>query len=677
MNRIRRLLMSFKPRLSGQERQAVIDTAERVLGALRRLDNLLKTDRSESGTLSFENLLDSLKRNVSNVVLYGNYSTGKSTLINSLTRHDVRLPHSPSPTTAVQTRVIFGDVYAATIHFTERRLVGRFRDRKDFEIRPTLEAVWRMVSANNSAIRAVQKAAMVTGPWEDVGNSDIERWLNEMSVRGVVPDPTHKFPNYLKLEFVPREPITINLSNPKGQIEISEWVCDDARALAIERIDVTSPSPSLRQVLYIDTPGIDSLVEEHQDVAMRTLHAAHAVLFLYSIRSHPQVHNDDKMALATLARVIQDRPERLFIIGTLADLALSNYEEEPQYRPKRTVSLMQKDAVMGLEMENTLDDYVSLFPDKKVDPKQVFPIDCRNLDAALLDGQRLRKELDKFLQHAQGPRLLQTTARRMARQLGNRIVVLEQPLFQAARSSENEEGDRRLSTRIDRMQKLVDRPATEFNAHIQGEMDRTIGRQIGTMKEWVTNGFRNKKDVVELKGKWEKVKAHFVKTFEAQAQAALKRTEEEVNDVLEPKTNRFHLPELDLSGIHFGFAKIEESLSGFWYSVKSIFDFLLPTNLRKSNLDNARAKVHEELGRIEPMLKKECSDALATTHKDMQACIREIRDTMNAYKNKLDTLREDSAKREELINAVLAECDILRGAAKFLTRVGGKRASMQ
>lgn len=200
------------------------------------------------------------------LAVVGEFSRGKSTLVNALLGLGQLLPTAIEPLTATVTVISYGEETKALVHF---------RDGRDPVPVP---------------IEDLPK--YVTG--KDLDATSLETKLAERAAR-------------IRTE---RDAEKLALS----EIEEEHSKQAQASAAAVSRVEIQCPSPFLQDGLVIvDTPGIGSVNPEHGEATRGIVHLADAVLFL--INTDPVISASE----CSFLEFLQDHVNRFLFVVTKID----------------------------------------------------------------------------------------------------------------------------------------------------------------------------------------------------------------------------------------------------------------------------------------------------------------------------------------------------------------------
>ncbi len=107
-----------------------------------------------------------------------------------------------------------------------------------------------------------------------------------------------------------------------GTVDVLEWdalfaalhALDDKRALDIQQVEILYPLPQLERIHIVDTPGMNSIQKEHEEVARNFIVRADAVVWLFTAaqagkaserRALERIHREGKRVLGVLNKVDQ------------------------------------------------------------------------------------------------------------------------------------------------------------------------------------------------------------------------------------------------------------------------------------------------------------------------------------------------------------------------------------
>jgi GTPase Era involved in 16S rRNA processing len=229
--------------------------------AIRRLSEVaqarLATVIRQGQTLARADLLnelaDKLEKNEFVLAVVGEFSRGKSTLINALLGYPDLLPTSIEPTTAAITLISYGETPAASVVFTD----GTVKEDISLE-----------------ELRAYVRGTNLDG-------SDLKTRLAQRVQRAQQENRLHQL-SYEDLS-----------SEARAQLN------QTAPGKRVKEVRLTLPSPFLKDgICLVDTPGIGSVNPEHGEATRHFVHRADAVIFL--INTDPVISASECNFLAFL-----------------------------------------------------------------------------------------------------------------------------------------------------------------------------------------------------------------------------------------------------------------------------------------------------------------------------------------------------------------------------------------
>ncbi|MEX2460343.1 MAG: dynamin family protein [Paenibacillaceae bacterium] len=300
---------------------AVLSKAEKAqMGGLANQNHLLRMKQTAERLLSAAELISDVsamkildksmrekaKRLVNNrftISLFGAFSAGKSSFANALIGERL-LPVSPNPTTATINRIM----------------------------PPTGE--WphgsvRVFMKSNAFLRSeIQFSAEVVG----ITAGSVEETLQhvgQLSAQSLSASgkPHHSFLKAAAMGWAEAEPL-LGQTLSVDLAGFAAYVAEEAKSCFVERIDLHVDHPLTSQgILFVDTPGADSIHARHTGVAFNYIKNADAIVFVtYYNHAFSQA---DREFLLQLGR-IKDTFEldKMFFIVNAADLAAN--EEEKQ-----------------------------------------------------------------------------------------------------------------------------------------------------------------------------------------------------------------------------------------------------------------------------------------------------------------------------------------------------------
>ncbi|QGQ96809.1 dynamin family protein [Paenibacillus psychroresistens] len=276
-------------------------TANRLLSAAELISDV------SAMTILAKSMREKAKRLANNrftISLFGAFSAGKSSFANALIGERL-LPVSPNPTTATINRIM-----PPTVDWPHGSV--RVKMKSDPFIRNEIQ-----FSADVVGISAKTVA--------EVFQSIDHLSSQSLSASG---KPHHSFLKAAALGWSHAEPLldqTISIDIT----EFASYVADETKSCFVERIDLFYEHPLTSQgIIFVDTPGADSIHARHTGVAFNYIKNADAIVFVtYYNHAFSQA---DREFLLQLGRVKDTfELDKMFFIVNAADLA-ANEEEQQQ-----------------------------------------------------------------------------------------------------------------------------------------------------------------------------------------------------------------------------------------------------------------------------------------------------------------------------------------------------------
>ncbi len=229
--------------------------------AIRRLSEVaaarMATVTHQEQTVARQDLLkelaDKLEKNEFVLAVVGEFSRGKSTLINALLGYHDLLPTSIEPTTAAITLISYGETPSASVVFAD----GTVKEDISLE-----------------ELRAYVRGTNLDG-------SDLKTRLAQRVQRAQKENRLHQ------------------LSYEDISSEARAQLYEATKGKRVKEVRLTLPSPFLKDgICLVDTPGIGSVNPEHGEATRHFVHRADAVIFL--INTDPVISASECNFLAFL-----------------------------------------------------------------------------------------------------------------------------------------------------------------------------------------------------------------------------------------------------------------------------------------------------------------------------------------------------------------------------------------
>lgn len=237
------------------------------------------------------------------IALFGAFSAGKSSFANALIGERV-LPVSPNPTTAAINRI--RAPLAEWSHGTAKVTMKR-HDALLEDVLYSLEVLGEQASDMPSALSVIDTLSP-----------------ERVSAKG---KPHYSFLQAVKKGWSEAEAI-LGQQLKVDHAQFTDYVADESKSCFVHEIELYYSCPLTDQgIVFVDTPGADSINARHTGVAFNYIKNADAILFVtYYNHAFSQA---DKQFLLQLGRVKETfELDKMFFIVNAADLASS--EEELQ-----------------------------------------------------------------------------------------------------------------------------------------------------------------------------------------------------------------------------------------------------------------------------------------------------------------------------------------------------------
>lgn len=283
---------------------ATADVAISVDQALRALDEAHATVGGLRGLEGWQReavaLRDRLQTRRHTVAVFGAFSTGKSSLINALLGRPV-LISSPHPTTAAVTRVSLG---AAD---TSARVELKSEAQVWEDVRRACELLHRPAASLEAAI---QQAGRIRLPDLPAAARPAGAFLQAVAAG---------WPSM-------RDKLGQTLEVPMA--ELRTYTAEEQTAAFVSQVDVVCQAGEADPgIVWVDTPGVDSVHRRHTEVAFDYLrHADAVVLVLYFTHAMSRAEKDFLLQWAGVQDVTGI--DKLFVVINAVDLASSREERE-------------------------------------------------------------------------------------------------------------------------------------------------------------------------------------------------------------------------------------------------------------------------------------------------------------------------------------------------------------
>ncbi|MFD0694752.1 dynamin family protein [Paenibacillus sp. GCM10027628] len=277
-----------------ERKAAALQSASTLIDGLPSMKSLARAMRDKA---------ERLRQRTFTIALFGAFSAGKSSFANALIGERV-LPVSPNPTTAAINKIM-----------------------PPQEGWPHGTAKVKMKSAD-----AIRQDVLYSLDILGVQAADMQAALQRISKLSPADVTAKGKPHYSFLKAVEKgwalaaDNLGIELKITKD--EFASYVADESKSCFVEFIELYYSNPLTEQgIIFVDTPGADSINARHTGVAFNYIKNADAILFVtYYNHAFSQA---DREFLLQLGRVKDSfEMDKMFFIVNAADLASSTDELE-------------------------------------------------------------------------------------------------------------------------------------------------------------------------------------------------------------------------------------------------------------------------------------------------------------------------------------------------------------
>ncbi|MBE3588128.1 MAG: dynamin family protein [Thermoanaerobacteraceae bacterium] len=282
------------------------------------------------------------------IVLWGPFSSGKSTFLNALMQESL-LPARDKPTTACFTRLHYGPEKRAVARFPLQVTLPTCHEREGhlYLCRDGLAALtgWLKDKTFLSALAGVEVST--GGPFYRVDLSGLEQMLQQTGrifapspffpllpgLRDRAAGPARPLPlsragravKTVRLTFKDAATRTFNLSDPVQRDSFHRLV-SSGTALRLEAVDIYHPAPLFQLATFVDTPGMDREQARHLPVLYRWLEQCDVQLVFFNGR-HILTETHRQVIWQTPPLVREEWAENCFFVVNFSD-TLNRLERE-------------------------------------------------------------------------------------------------------------------------------------------------------------------------------------------------------------------------------------------------------------------------------------------------------------------------------------------------------------
>ena len=641
-----------------RDRERALDAGLRGVATLRHLDERLGEDPIRSGTAAMSKILTALRDQTVLVPMFGTFSSGKSTLLGSLVGVPGLLPHRPDPTTAVFTSVRRGPRREAILSFARARVLGPLRDLPPEQEVRTLELIAELLDDPLRPLEAIEFKS--SGGWARLSEHLLRDRIATLETLGGTRNGAGRSPwSELRVTLKHKGPVTLSLSTERGRAEFEGWTARGGRALWVEEVDVTVPTERLDGLMLVDTPGIDSLVQEHRAVTREAIRTGHAILFLASSQN-TDVHDDDRRALRQLHEWLARHPDRIFHVATFADLSFDSVvddvlDEVAGADNARVTQWMRDALTRGLR--GAIGGRRSR---RRPLADGIYLVDGQDLGAPRFDGESLWADLREYLRETQGLPLFRKSSRLLSDGMERREVALRALL----RDGREDLGP--LRERVETARNVVAGIEGDLTPLMIRTANTEIRSTIGEVRRW-TGSLTSKPALREFGGKWQEKLLQLDSRLMRKLQGHLDSIEADVNDLLDVEEAKFRIGSVDHAGLAPRMGHVTEPLESVGWYLKGFIDFW-GANTRKSNIELARSRALRELGRLEDAVLGANLARIEEAMKQASAHVEGVQATLDAGLKAL----EAAGERESFLREIEAETSILAESRQRLTRLAAR-----
>ncbi|MCF8011193.1 MAG: dynamin family protein [Clostridiales bacterium] len=297
-----------------------------IKNSMSRLASKMMHDRQLKKIISPGEIgkwIGQLNREEFKITAVGGFSSGKSTFFNAIMGENI-LPVENRPTTACITYLSYGPERKAVINLHSRISLNLFKHvNTQAEIcLQEIQAVEEWLSTNlleqismdagkgmqktskNELLKEINRVKKIFSAGLRTGKLD-----NRQAGKIFQPVPAWKIKTAapiqkVTLAFKEKNPFELNLDNQEIKNKFM-YFTTSREAFRIKDIHITHPADFLKLATFIDTPGLDSVFDQHGALVTDFLQKSDSYLFFLNGK-HVLNHNDSSFLLETFNTRLQD-----------------------------------------------------------------------------------------------------------------------------------------------------------------------------------------------------------------------------------------------------------------------------------------------------------------------------------------------------------------------------------
>lgn len=647
-------------------RQIILSHRADTMSVLAEADAALESDSTLSGTSAVRALFDAIEGGEAMVAFFGNYSTGKSSMINSLTgsvNGMQLLPTKISPTTATQTVIWHGKKNEAKLRFRENLVVGPLASIKEpTQEQKLLETLTQLINCDSTPVLDVfskSKADSLEG--QRLGERELSSRLGELDQHLAFSRGEYRCKwQFLHLRLRKQAPLVLSLQSKQELDELHRWLAGNEMSLWLDSVDITITNPSIRGMRLVDTPGIDSLMPQHQEITKRRIGQANAIVFTFK-STNPQLHHSERAAYLRLFEWLGPKATTsIFHAGTFADDAIDDLMAEEECGVADAKQMCRDGLVKGFRQV--------LQPNRaQIQPLKLFLLNASNFRDPRGEADAFIKGLKAYLATANGQALVRENLVKILFELENREAILTsfvKDLSAAVHSQDLSSLERRRS----KFQGAAD-AIRQLGPDIQKRLERAVSNEIRSLRDWVAQAFHEKASAEKLSSKWEQQAVALVESLNQQMTQTAVQLEEVINDAFEATDAKIHLRPVSSSTVALDKMAVESPMSGVTWYLRGFID-LLGFRTQKVPVREAKEVAIQELRRIEDLLKEDAKSSVEEMSKSAAQYLGHATEGLKLIEAQLQDLLGDIDSQKERVAQWESRLQTLRKVRASLKKAG-------
>jgi len=538
------------------------------------------------------------------VAMLGSHGTGKSAFLNRVMDDEILREGVPATTSAL-VFLAQGQGRSAFVQFKPvvrvhvrhngrlelecaRAAAAWLRDERDAVRRLTLVVEGRdpqEITPDDAALMLSEALGVET---DAAGRTTPEGFGRVETIRGG-PDAD----TMLEFEFEVAEPLRFDLSESENLRDFQAYSSDIDKAMLVDFITVEHPGERLRGIVFVDTPGLSSLVEYHRLTTREFVREADGLIVFLDARI-PSLRHSDKRTIEELARWLKNRDNQVvYFVANFTDRLAARGE---------LVGLDESAAMDAAqrEMTSVVSAMLTGAGWNGFDPEHFFFVDSsRGTNVA-----EVVHALGADVAARKSTVLTENWRRHLLGYCGTIAGIAEAHLkqFREIRSG-NEAKEHEHAARaaaVEQASENVKAAAAGLQADAQGELANYLMAVGGKV-----DGLERKRDFLRFLEEWPQCREDLVERLKQAvsrgSQSITRLAQEGIREGISENIE-IPVPEMDAHRYILPEEHVMAPLGGFWWGLKRVLSVILPWRLTRKNIETARADLSEAIDGLRAML---------------------------------------------------------------------------